>query len=249
MPAMRKLTLLLAALLLCSATMNAQAFLDNLSLDNWEQNGKVWYATGWDSGNKGTCTLGKNVTLPEEQFVAVKGKGKKAACLKSEFVGVFGIGKFASACLYTGSFVKVVGTSGSQMSFGVPFTRRPSSLHGYYAYTPGVIDYAGKGFKHKLGKTDHGNIDIYLTVWKEPFLIDNTRNLNVNSKSPGVIGYGLLSLSRATNGYVEFDIPIIYTSDATPTYIGIMAASSSDGSSFTGSTQSILYLDELELRY
>lgn len=86
-------------------------------------------------------------------------------------------------------------------------------------------------------------------MWKEPFLIDNTRNLNVNSKSPGVIGYGLLSLSRATNGYVEFDIPIIYTSDATPTYIGIMAASSSDGSSFTGSTQSILYLDELELRY
>ena len=236
-------------LLLVPAVLHAQKQLENMSLDTWEKQGKVWYATGWDSGNKGTCTLGKNVTQPEKDFVAVKGFGKKAGRLKSEFVGVLGIGKFASACLYTGQFLKVVGTSGSQMSFGVPFTYRPSSLHGYYAYTPGIIDYAGKSMKSKLGQTDHGHIEIYLTVWDQPFVIDNTKKIALNPHAPDVIGYGVLDLSTATDGYVEFDIPIIYTSDATPTYIGIMASSSRWGASFTGSTGSILYLDELVLRY
>ena len=230
-------------------SMHAQTQFENLSLDNWEKQGKVWYALHWDSGNKGTATIGKNVTEPEENFVAVKGKGKKAARLKSQFVGVLGMGKFASASLYTGQFVKMVGTSGAQLSFGVPFTGRPKSLHGYYAYTPGTIDYAGDSMKSKLGKTDHGRIEIYITVWSKPFLIDNTKGLALNPKSADVIGYGTLDLSTATNGYVEFDIPIVYTSDATPTYAGIMAASSKWGDTYTGSSGSVLYLDEMELRY
>lgn len=237
------------AFLLLSNALNAQAQLKNMSLDNWEKKGKVWYAKGWDSGNKGTSTLGKNVTEPEDDFVAVKGEGKKAAELKSQFVGVLGIGKFASACLYTGEFIKVIGTSGSQLSFGVPFTHRPKSLHGYYAYTPGIIDYADKKLKDKLGTLDHGHIEIYLTVWDKPFLIDNTKGLELDPKASDVIGYGVLDFSAPTDGYVEFNIPIVYTSDATPTYIGIMSSSSRLGSYFTGSTHSVLYLDELELRY
>lgn len=236
-------------LLLAAPALQAQEQLPNMSLDKWEKKGKVWYATGWDSGNKGTTTIGKNVTEPEENFVAVKGPGKKAARLKSDFVGLLGIGKFASACLYTGSFVKVVRASGSQLSFGVPFTHRPKSLHGYYAYTPGIIDYAGDGQKSKLGQLDHGHIEIYVTVWDKPFLIDNTRNIELDPKAPDVIGYGVLDFASATDGYVEFNVPIVYTSDATPTYIGIMSSASRLGSSYTGSTQSVLYLDELEFRY
>lgn len=160
-----------------------------------------------------------------------------------------GIGKFAAACIYTGHFVKVVGTSGSQLSFGIPFNERPKFLHGYYCFKPGKIDYADKNHKEMLGTKDHGVIEIYLTTWSEPFLIDNTRNLNVGPNTPGVIGYGVLDMGAATNGYVEFDIPVSYTSDATPTYIGIMASSSRLGEVFTGSTDSVLYLDEFELRY
>lgn len=160
-----------------------------------------------------------------------------------------GIGKFAAACIYTGHFVKVVGTSGSQLSFGIPFNERPKFLHGYYCFKPGKIDYADKNHKEMLGTKDHGVIEIYLTTWSEPFLIDNTRNLNVGPNTPGVIGYGVLDMGAATNGYVEFDIPFSYTSDATPTYIGIMASSSRLGEVFTGSTDSVFYLDEFELRY
>lgn len=247
---MKKLVVIIASLMFVrTASLHAQTQLENLSLDQWEQQGKVWYAKHWDSGNKGTATLGKNVTKPEEHFVAINGKGKKAACLKSQFVGVIGIGKFASACIYTGQFVKLVGTKGSQLSFGVPFTGRPKSLHGYYAFTPGIIDYAGKGMKSKLGQTDEGRIELYLTVWDKPFLIDNTKGMALSPKSPGVIGYAELTLRTATDGYVEFDIPVVYTSDATPTYGGIMVSSSRWGGTFTGSTGTVLYLDELELRY
>lgn len=246
---MKKSVIVAGLLLFGALSLHAQTQLENLSLDQWELQGKVWYAKHWDSGNKGTSTLGKNVTEPEENYVAVKGKGKKAACLKSQFVGVMGIGKFAAASLYTGRYVKTVGTSGAQLSFGVPFTGRPKSLHGYYAFTPGIIDYASKGLKSKLGQTDHGCIEIYLTVWDKPFLIDNTKGLSLNPKSPDVIGYGVLDLGTATDGYVEFDIPVVYTSDATPTYAGIMVSSSKWGGTYTGSTDTVLYLDELELRY
>ena len=247
---MKKVIVIIAWLSFVGAvSLQGQTQMKNLSLDQWEKRGKVWYALHWDSGNKGTSTVGKNVTEPEEHFVAVKGKGKKAARLKSQFVGVLGIGKFASACIYSGQFVKVVGTSGSQFSFGVPFTGRPKSLHGYYAYTPGIIDYAGKGMKSKLGQRDEGRIEIYITTWDKPYLIDNTKGLTLNPKSPGVIGYAQLTLRAATDGYVEFDIPVVYTSDTMPTYGGIMVSSSRWGGTFTGSTGTVLYLDELELRY
>lgn len=246
---MKKILLLAGALFLCSSVVYAQKQLDNSSLDRWEKRGKVWYPVSWDTGNKGTSTLGMNVTEPEEGFVAVKGPGKKAVRMKSQFVGVLGIGKFASASLFTGEFLKVVGTKGAQLSFGIPFNLRPASLHGYYAYKPGKIDYADKSLKEKMGTTDHGSIDIYLTVWKKPFVIDNARGIGLNSHSPEIIGYGTLDLAKATDGYVEFDIPVVYTSNATPTYIGIMAASSRWGDVYTGSTDSVLYLDELELRY
>ena len=246
---MKKTVLLAGALLLCSSALYAQKQIENSSFDQWEKKGTVWYVQHWDTANKGTSTLGKNVTEPEEDFVAVKGPGKKAARLKSQFIGVLGIGKFASACLYTGHFVKVVGTSGSQMSFGIPFSDRPQSLHGYYCYRPGKIDYADKGHKDLLGTGDHGVIEVFVTTWKEPFLIDNTKKSDPGPQSPGLIGYGVLDLSKYNNGYVEFDIPINYTSDATPTYIAIMSSSSRMGSVFTGSTDSVLYLDEFELRY
>jgi len=233
---MKKLFPILILLVTCTGLQAQQLY--NLSMDDWTKDGKVWYpnAAGtqklWDTGNKGTTTLGINVTMPEEEFVAVKGSGK-----------------FASASVYTGSFLKTVGTSGAQLGVGVPFTYRPKGLHGYYAYTPGKIDYADKTHSSLKGKMDEGNIEIYLTTWTEPFVIDNAKKIELTPKTDGVIGFGNLTLDKATDGYVEFNIPVIYLSDATPTYIVIMASSSRWGASFTGSTNSVLYLDEMDLQY
>lgn len=254
---MKKVVLILSMLTAFAALLPAQD-LYNLSMDDWSKDGKVWYPRAqnatdsqkvWDTGNKGTIVLGKNVTEPEEEFVAVPGPGKRAARLRSEFIGILGIGKFASACLYTGKFNKVQGMEGASFYFGVPSSRRPKSLHGYYAFKPGKINYAAKSKASLKGTMDHGHIEVYVATWKEPFLIDNTKGLGLDPNSPEVIGYGVLDLSTATDGYVEFDIPVVYKNEKTPTYFGIMAASSKWGDVFTGSTDSILYLDELEVRY
>ena len=247
--------ILILSLMLCFAGSLQAQQLYNLSLDDWSKDGKIWYpyaeghSNTWDTGNKGTIVLGKNVSEPEETYVAVPGPGKRAARLRSQFIGVLGIGKFASACLYTGHFGKVQGMDGASFHFGVPFTGRPKSLHGYYSYKPGKINYAHKSKASLKGTTDHGHIEIYLTTWTKPFLIDNTQGMSLNPKAPNVIGYGVLDMSKATDGYVEFDIPIEYKNDKTPTYMGIMVASSKWGDVFTGSTDTVLFVDEFEFRY
>lgn len=74
-----------------------------------------------------------------------------SARLRSEFIGVVGIGKF----------LKVVGMKGAQMSFGLPYSRRPVSLHGYYAYKPGKIDYVSSS---KWGDNYTGSTDTILYI-------------------------------------------------------------------------------------
>ena len=54
--------------------------------------------------------------------------------------------------------------------------------------------------------------------------------------------------------YTEFSIPLTYyqgkmPSPETPIYIIIMASSSKDGDVFTGSTSSVMYVDEFSLSY
>ena len=66
---------------------------------------------------------------------------------------------------------------------------------------------------------------------------------------PHLIGRGVLKLTKATNGYVHFEIPIEYRRDATPTYVGISILSSMLGEYFTGSSNTVLYIDELQFNY
>ena len=71
-----------------------------------------------------------------------------------------------------------------------------------------------------------------------------------------VIAYGELSEQKEIkgedeklNGYVKFDIPIVYRDTITPKSIVIVATASRYGDYFTGGEGSTLYLDELELKY
>ena len=58
-----------------------------------------------------------------------------------------------------------------------------------------------------------------------------------------------MKLTKATDDYVHFEIPIVYRKDATPTYVGISLLSSALGEFFTGSSNSVLYVDELQFNY
>ena len=55
---------------------------------------------------------------------------------------------------------------------------------------------------------------------------------------------------NATNGYIEFTLPLTYKSTTRiPRYIVIAASASKYGDYFTGSTSSVMYVDEFSLIY
>lgn len=244
--------------------------LYNGNFDSWYNNeDKVWYAvaaadfdketlTGfWDSGNVGASTMDKNPTLPEETIT----RSGKSVKLESQWVGVdltiTKIGAFAAGNIYTGHFVKTIGTSGAEIQFGSPFTSRPVQLHGYFQYTAGTVDYYGKTTPAdalvKDGGTDMNSIYIALSDADKPYTVNTKEGTFVNFQTdPNIIAYGELPTTDCvtTNGWKEFTIDLKYRDLARqPKYIIVVASASKYGDYFTGSTSSVMYIDDFELIY
>lgn len=226
--------------------------VENSNFDNWVKEGKSWFPAldltpdnyWWDSGNKGANTLGeKNPTVPEETMVI---KGKAAKLTSTSVVGVFAAGN-----IYTGKYVKTDGV-GAQLDFGIPFESRPSALKGYYNYSPGVIDKVKEKFSHIKGQNDTCNIYVVLADWDAPYIINTTKEMFLDVKGDKhIIAYGLLEDGTGTDGkYKEFEVKFEYRDLwRKPKYLLIVAAASKYGDYFTGSTNSVLYVDEFTLSY
>ena len=229
--------------------------LYNMGFDTWSKQGVSWNpfpkdATEsqrvWDTANRGIRFFRINVAEPEYEHVAVPGPGKAAANLSSRNL----LWGFVTGNLYVGKFVRIVNLSGVEMLNGAPFSGRPKSLSGYYHYLPGKVDYTDKEHEDRKGKTDCGQIEISLFGWSAPLrIVSNDGPTPDPEKDPPLIGRAILKLEKATDGYVHFEIPIRYRSSAMPTYVGINVLSSALGEFFTGSSESVLYVDELEFKY
>ncbi len=222
----------------------------NSSFDDWYKDDKTWYANlnlssenyWWDSGNKATNILGeKNPTSPEESIV-IKGKSVKLASTAM-------IGVLAAGSIYTGKFLEIVGI-GARLSFGIPFTSRPKGFKGYFNYTPGVIDKSRDPFKELKGRTDTCQIYAVLADWDQPFEVNTTTAKLIDFNDKNIIAHCELKCAENTNGYREFNMEFEYKyNNRIPKYIVLLAASSRYGDYFTGSTSSVLYVDEFELVY
>lgn len=238
-----------------SFTTETQNKIPNLSFDNWVKNGKHYYANAsmdavfWDSGNVGANTAGeKNPTRPEESDV-VKGKAARLGSITTA-------GQFAAGSLFTGAFGSATLIPlGAKLDFGRPFTERPSQLTGYFKYTPGTITNTKKDFIKKGTDRDSCSIYILLADWTAPFAVNTGEDHFVNINDKSIIAYGelpkaKLSPAQAMTQYEKFSIDLLYR-DLTrkPTYILIVCSASKYGDYFTGSTSSVLLLDEFDLIY
>ena len=239
--------------------------LYNGSFDNWHQASGVWYAVAeadyndgnafWDSGNKGASLMLKNPTQPEESNVHTS--GGKSAKLQSQYVGAGILGAFAAGNLYTGHFVKTIGMSGAEIQFGSGFTERPIALHGFFQYTAGTVDYYGKSTPSDAlvqdGGTDMCAIYIALSDANAPYPVNTSEGNFVDfANDPNIIAYGELPIDECvtTSDWKEFKIDLIYR-DLTrkPKYIIVVASASKYGDYFTGSSNSLMYLDDFSLSY
>ena len=242
--------------------------LPNAGFEEWSTNNNIIYpyalgaAPFWGTGNDGAAMASTTLTEPTED-VRPGSKGCYAASLQSKKAAIMGLGKFAAGNIFLGEFGGLVGLDGL-VNFGRPSTARPVALHGWVKYNCGVIDEFGKTPSSrpdlKKGDNDEGQILIAVGDWTSaeyggsadcPVVVntkDESTYFNKNGKN--VIGAGELILTESTDGWVEFTLPLDYTTTSVvPTHIIIVFTGSRFGDYFTGSTQSLMLVDDLELIY
>lgn len=225
----------------------------NSSFDEWfKKNKKIWFPNKdltdanyfWDSGNIGANSLRENnPTSPVEDKV-IGGKGKAAKMASTEVMGIF-----AAGSIYYGKYLKTDGL-GAELSFGRPFTSRPTQVKFHYDYKSGTINKAKGDYSHLMNTADNCHIYALLTDWEAPFTINTKTSTFINMNDPKIIASGELISDETTNGYREYTIDLEYRREGVkPKYIVFVASASKYGDYFAGSTSSVLYLDEVELVY
>lgn len=251
----------------CEVTTDAVYVLDNYSFEDVSYDGKTLRISKdpknywWDSGNKGSSKMSVNVTSVD---TSVKHSGSQSLYLKSQFVGLLGIGKFAAGNLFAGEFLDTESTYYGILGWGRPFDTRPYALKAWVKYTPGTVDYTETD-KISNGDLDIGKIYIAVGDWvgddssypQWPVVVRTLGPKLFDPKSSGTIGYGEIefteTLQASDGGMVEVEIPINYEDyggfNRVPTSIIIVATASKYGDYYSGSTGSVMWLDDVELIY
>ncbi|MBO7198517.1 MAG: PCMD domain-containing protein [Alistipes sp.] len=216
----------------------------------------------WATGNDGAKVANTILTEPTND-VRPGTTGKSAAALQSKKAALMGIGKFAAGNIFLGRFGGLKGINGL-VFFGRPSTARPVALRGWVKYNQGMIDELGTVPTSrpdlKKGDPDEGQIFIAVGDWTaeeyggdadSPVSVDTSdESTFFDIKGKNVIGAGELILTESTDGWVEFTIPMDYTTTSRiPTHMIIVCTGSRFGDYFTGSTGSLMLVDDLELVY
>lgn len=251
-------------------TTNNGPQLPNAGMEDWHTANKVVLpqANGgtefWDSGNHGSSTM--SVTLTNQTTEKVHG-GEYGAKLRSQFVGIGSIGKFAAGNLFTGKYLATEGTDGL-IGFGRPFDipreLKLTKLRVWMHYTPGVVEKKGaKDSYLSQGEMDKGEIyialfddfDNYLSEYANSYgCIVRTKGAEklFNKDAGNVVAHGTYHLEAATSGndLVMIEIPLEYKSGkGAPKLIDIVCSASIYGDYFCGGEGSTLYVDDFELIY
>ena len=252
-------------------TLSAQ--LPNCGFEEWSNYnnavipGASFSSTFWDTGNHGSKTMqNKQVTT---QSTTIKHSGNSAACLKSQFVGMFNIGKFAAGNIFAGNYLYTDGMDGV-LGWGRPWTLSPKSVKAWIKYEPGKsVNKQGAGDYVPVGTDDQGIIYMALvddtkttytgsvddsslknTAW--PCIVKTKSGELFDKDGANVIAYGEYIIEKATDGagMVQIEIPLNYKKPGvTPSNIIFVASASRYGDYFQGGEGSTLYLDDIELVY
>ena len=210
----------------------------------WQENGDQY----WDTGNKGATTLGPSNSVPTDDTPTGTGR---AAMLETKFVGIGSLGKIAAGNIFAGYYVRTDGTNGI-LSFGRPFTQRPTKLRGWLKYNCADISHTSAGFENLKGQPDTCIVWSALIDSDQPCEIrTNPKNRKLfNPDDDDVIAYGNIQYGRSVDNYIQFEFEYDYKStQRVPNYILIVASASKYGDYFTGGNGSVLYLDDIELIY
>lgn len=235
--------------------------IPNSSLEEWSDfadNNKVLIPGSggqrsfWDSGNHGSATM--SVTLTQNSTDMVH-SGEYSARLRSQFVGIGSIGKFAAGNLFAGEYLETQGTDG-RLQFGREYDgSHPEKLRFFANYRPGTVDSKGKGDYLAQGATDEAQVYVALSTAPVEIRTKKSDQKLFNPDDPEILAYGQVTWSGniGADGVLEqIEIPLVYNDRArtnAPKYLIIVASASKYGDYFNGGEGSIMYLDDFELIY
>ncbi len=232
----------------------------------------------WDTGNHGSATLNVNVTTNVND-PRPGSAGRTAAKLQSQKVALMGIGKFAAGNLFVGKYLKTDGTDGElAFGRYFDFTYRPKALRFWYKGNVGTINELGKNTPSEIqsGQSDISTVYLclctmgdekssHVTRTKDVNSFFNPRDLKVayssdfansnsNDGEGDVIAHAIWECDNTQQypGWTLIEVPVTYYPEhegTRPTHLLLIASASKYGDYFTGSTQSVMYLDDLELVY
>lgn len=242
-------------------TTKSAFVLPNASMEEWSNfsgNSKVLIpAAGgvrsfWDTGNHGSSTMSVNITNYSDAY---KHSGSYSAELKSQFVGMGIIGKFAAGNIFAGEYAETKGTNGV-INFGRPYNgTHPAALKLYARYVPGTqLKGNGKAGNETVltdGQPDWSQIYVAFTTGVVKVDTSDTSTL-FNPDADYVVGYGQVSWHEnfGGDGMAEAEININWKNRTTvPTHVIIVCSASKYGDYFTGCEGSVMYVDDFELVY
>lgn len=207
----------------------------------------------WGSGNEGSATA--NLTLTDKS-TDMKHSGQYSARLGSNAA----LGVIAAGNIFTGKYVKTDGTNGV-LSVGRPYNgSHPAKLKVFANYRPGsgvTINDKNKDFlpANFAGGNDHGQIYVALTTVAVEIRTNPSNRKLFESNDPVVLAYGQVTWTGdfGPDGQLqEIEIPLEYNDRAKktkPTHLVIVCSASKYGDYFSGSKNSVMYLDDFELIY
>ncbi len=225
-----------------------------------EASGEELRTKWWGSGNSGATTLGGDyaVTMPDESD---KAEGERSLKMMSRYIII----KFAAGNVFSGEYSRTIGISGGVIRMGRPFSLRPRKLSLSLKYKCGKIDRktigeVPDGEEVKAGDNDRASVWIALGDWdcgryggseESPVEVNTTdKSTFFDPKGENVIAYGRYIASESIEEWTRVEIPLEYVSTSRrPTHIIVSCAASMLGDYFTGSRDSILWVDDLKLEY
>ncbi|MCM1310270.1 MAG: DUF4493 domain-containing protein [Bacteroides sp.] len=254
--------------------------LPNASFENWHIGGsgnvagkvQIPMPSGqefWDSGNHGSATMNVNITNKVSTY---KHSGSSCAQLRSQFVGIFGIGAFAAGNVFIGKYLETDGTNGI-VGFGRPFDFptsdiKPVAIKLWVKYETNT-DWTDKTWPEDLGTRpakDEGHIFAALFddydyngsdeqyKGKYGFVVHTNRSNHwrlFDSHASNVIAYGEKVFTDNTPGsdLIELTIPFEYYRDAQPKLIAVTCTASKYGDYFVGCEGATMWVDDVEIVY
>ena len=202
----------------------------------------------WDTGNHATAGMvGEQLTVSKRD-ARPGSTGTLSAYMASIKAAIMGMGKLAAGNLFVGRFVRVVGTGGI-VEFGrdFDFTARPKAIRFWIKNNQGQINEGSHTTGTDLAK-------VYCCFTDRKFTVNTNEESTLFTPSietEGILASAYWESTESRSEWTQIEIDLQYRENLTtkPTTLVLTFTCSGYGDYFTGSTNSYMYVDDVEFVY